>query len=49
MFGTVPAVREATATDWADDPYSLGSYSYIPVGVSCRGGDGLGSDPDGEA
>ncbi len=34
MFGTVPEVRAVAVTDWAEDPCSLGSYSYIPVGAS---------------
>jgi monoamine oxidase len=34
VFGEVPDPRSTTMTNWADDPYSLGSYSYLPVGAS---------------
>lgn len=36
MFGPVPEPRHMATTDWASDPYSLGSYSFIPVGGSAR-------------
>ncbi len=33
MFGSVPDPEEALVTDWTADPWSLGSYSYIPIGA----------------
>jgi polyamine oxidase len=33
MFGAVPDPDEALATDWTGDPFSLGSYSYVPIGA----------------
>ncbi len=32
MFGPVPDPKEALVTDWSGDPWSRGSYSYIPLG-----------------
>lgn len=34
MFGPLPQVLGITHSSWGSDPYSLGSYSYIPVGAS---------------
>lgn len=34
MFGPLPDPDEALATDWLGDPYSLGAYSYIPIGAN---------------
>jgi len=34
MFDDVPEPVAAHATDWTNDPFSNGSYSYIPVGGS---------------
>lgn len=34
MFGQIPNPRHAVTTNWASDPYSVGSYSFIPVGGS---------------
>jgi polyamine oxidase len=34
MFGAVPEPTAGYATDWAHDPFAVGSYSYIPVGGS---------------
>ena len=34
MFGTVPAPKEVLITRWLSDPWSRGSYSYVPVGSS---------------
>jgi predicted NAD/FAD-dependent oxidoreductase len=34
MFGDAPDPDQALATDWARDPWSLGSYSYIPIGAT---------------
>ena len=34
MFGSAPDPAEALATDWAGDPCSFGSYSYVPIGAS---------------
>ncbi len=34
MTPDAPDPVAAIATDWSDDPLSLGSYSYIPVGAS---------------
>jgi monoamine oxidase len=36
MFGHIPSPKHAATTNWASDPYSLGSYSFIPVGASPR-------------
>ena len=33
MFGRVPEPEQALTTDWAADPWALGSYSYIPIGA----------------
>ena len=33
MFGDVPAPVDAVSTRWGSDPWSWGSYSYLPVGV----------------
>ena len=33
MFGPVPDPKEMLATDWKADPWSLGSYSYVPIGA----------------
>ena len=33
MFGSVPDPEETLVTDWTADPWSLGSYSYIPIGA----------------
>ena len=30
----VPAPTHATVTHWGDDPWALGSYSFVPVGAS---------------
>jgi monoamine oxidase len=32
MVDDLPDPVAATATDWRNDPWSLGSYSYIPLG-----------------
>ena len=34
MYGAVPQPREARITRWRSDPWSHGSYSYVPVGSS---------------
>jgi polyamine oxidase len=34
MFGAIPDPDETLVTDWARDPRSLGSYSYVPLGAS---------------
>jgi polyamine oxidase len=34
MVGPVPQPIAAYATDWTNDPFAQGSYSYIPVGGS---------------
>ncbi len=34
MFGSVPPLRNALITRWQSDPWSYGSYSYVPVGSS---------------
>ena len=33
MFGDVPEPVDAVSTRWGSDPWSWGSYSYLPVGV----------------
>ncbi len=33
MFSGVPAPVDAVSTRWGSDPWSRGSYSYLPVGV----------------
>ena len=33
MFGAVPDPVDAVSTRWGSDPWSWGSYSYLPVGV----------------
>jgi monoamine oxidase len=34
MFGAIPEPRQTLTTDWANDPWARGSYSYIPLGAS---------------
>lgn len=34
MFADVPAPRASAVTDWTNDPFAFGSYSYVPVGGS---------------
>jgi monoamine oxidase len=42
MFGArLPDPTAVTATRWARDPFSLGSYSYVPVGSSFKAYDAL--------
>ena len=33
MFGDVPEPVDAVSTRWGSDPWTRGSYSYLPVGV----------------
>lgn len=34
MFGSLPPLQEAVISRWQSDPWSRGSYSYVPVGSS---------------
>lgn len=34
MYGPVPRPKDALITRWGSDPWSYGSYSYVPVGSS---------------
>ncbi len=34
MYPHAPDPVASTATDWTNDPFSLGSYSYIPLGAA---------------
>ena len=34
IFGDVPEPLDAVSTRWGSDPWTRGSYSYVPVGVS---------------
>jgi polyamine oxidase len=34
MFGSVRDPEETLVTDWAADPWSRGSYSYVPLGAT---------------
>ena len=34
MYGAVPQPTDALVTRWGSDPWTLGSYSYVPVGSS---------------
>lgn len=34
MYGVIPPPRDAIITRWRSDPWSQGSYSYVPVGSS---------------
>ena len=34
MYGRVPRPKDALITRWQLDPWSHGSYSYVPAGVS---------------
>ena len=36
MYGPVPRPKHALITRWRSDPWSYGSYSYVPVGVSFK-------------
>ena len=44
----VPAPTEAVVTRWREDPFALGSYSYIPVGASFDDLDALADPVDGK-
>jgi polyamine oxidase len=33
MFGSAPDPDETLVTDWKTDPWSRGSYSYVPIGA----------------
>ena len=33
MYGRVPRPQDAVTTRWRSDPWSYGSYSYVPVGA----------------
>ena len=49
MFGAeVPAPEAARVTRWGSDPFSLGSYSYLPPGASAADFDQL-AEPVGAA
>ena len=43
----VPAPVATAATRWATDPYSLGSYSYVPVGAGAGDMDALAAPVGG--
>jgi len=45
LLGDVPEPIAATTTDWSNDPYSAGAYSYIPVGASGAEMDTLAEPP----
>ena len=34
MFGDVPEPVDSVSTRWGSDPWTLGSYSYVPVGAT---------------
>ena len=34
IYGSVPPPKDALVTRWRSDPWSYGSYSYVPVGSS---------------
>ncbi|MCY4095009.1 MAG: FAD-dependent oxidoreductase, partial [Gammaproteobacteria bacterium] len=34
MYGSLPPLRDTTTTRWQSDPWSFGSYSYVPINVS---------------
>lgn len=34
MFGSIPDPDEVLLTDWIGDPWTLGSYSYVPAGAT---------------
>ena len=34
MFGSVPDPDEVIATDWVNDQWARGSYSYLPLGAT---------------
>ncbi|MCY4014255.1 MAG: FAD-dependent oxidoreductase [Gammaproteobacteria bacterium] len=36
MYGRVPRPKHSRITRWRSDPWSYGSYSYVPVGASFR-------------
>ena len=36
MYGRIPGPKDALVTRWQSDPWSYGSYSYVPAGVSFR-------------
>jgi monoamine oxidase len=42
MYGVVPPPRDALITRWRSDPWSRGSYSYVPAGSSYQRYAGLG-------
>jgi monoamine oxidase len=46
MAGRAPRLVTAAATDWGNDPHSLGSYSFIPLGAGAADMHTLGSPVD---
>ena len=36
MYGRIPGPKDTLVTRWRSDPWSYGSYSYVPAGVSFR-------------
>ena len=44
MYGnSIPNPQEILVTRWSSDPYTLGSYSYIPPGTTAKERDSLAS------
>ena len=48
MYGPVPPPKDALITRWRSDPWSYGSYSYVPVGASFRRHSDLARPVDGK-
>ena len=48
MYGSVPQPKDALITRWRSDPWSYGSYSYVPVGSSFRRHVDLAGPADGK-
>jgi len=48
MYGQVRLPKDAFVTRWQSDPWSYGSYSYVPAGSSFRRHSDLASSVDGK-
>ena len=48
MYGSVPEPEDVLITRWRSDPWSYGSYSYVPVGASFRRHSDLARPVDGK-
>jgi monoamine oxidase len=47
LGGPVPEPVEVVRTSWVSDPFSRGSYAYVPLGASRRDLDAIGQPLEG--